>query len=53
LTVVVDEVTERKAVTFVLVTHSANLKIISKMLSFLLQIISYFKEVFYEITLIT
>jgi len=49
----VDAVTDSNDVTFVLVTHSAKLTIISKILSFLLQIIFNFKEVFYEITLIT
>lgn len=53
LTVVVDAITESSEVTFVVVTHSAKLTIISKILSFLLQIISNFKEVLHEITLIT
>jgi hypothetical protein len=49
----VDAVTNSNHVTFVLVAHSAKLTVISKILSFLLQIISNIKEVFYEITLIT
>jgi len=53
LTVVVDAVTDSNQVTFVLVAQSAKLTIISRILSFLLQIVSNIKEVFYEITLIT
>jgi hypothetical protein len=50
LRVFVDTAIDSNEVSVVPVTHSATLTNISKIISFLLQIISNYKEVFYQVT---